>query len=597
MILLRPLIAPCFGLLVMMADPGMADEALSTGDMTWTVDSRGELRTGDWPLVSALSLGIEWKKSDAKKAGPDSPKPALPELRYGSDRSATMLGMDHERKNLAQTIQRSVRFDQERHAVRVLDIITSAMDEPQDLILRYQIRWQPTVVPKLTKPRFVSSQADTKLPIGALVATPDSKVPALFLLFGNDAKGWKRKFTDDQDLLGWAYTGVLPARGRVVMLHWLTFTSDVNLAAVSKLIKTLISGGLPMDDSLSDEVMKELANYPIPENATPTQSPAADGSRATLAWVKAFAEASHIERSDDVDHLVIATGTVVKGSFSASKVRLENNGGMHELPLAEIAAIRGGPSQSRVFMRDGTVSTGKLSWESATFQSETLGKLTLKPESLDQLVLRTSTADGAMPFKPAAWICDDAGGQVMAWKSFPSKPLQATWAGGHLTLNWEEILSIHQLPPPALEHELNLKDGSRLHGWIDLTESGLPTSDCAALAGTPDTLLALLEGKAAETKINGQTLMLADGSVLAGNPAASVLRWITKDGEIQTKSTDLVQIKRSATTDALLYELETSTGTHLSGQPAEPALDWKHGSRTISVPWRLITELKPTTKP
>jgi hypothetical protein len=164
-------------------------------------------------------------------------------------------------------------------------------------------------------------------------------------------------------------------------------------------------------------------------------------------------------------------------------------------------------------------------------------------------------------------------------------------------LNWEEILSIHQLPPPALEHELNLKDGSRLHGWIDLTESGLPASDCAALAGTPDALLALLEGKAAETKISGQTLMLADGSVLAGNPAASVLRWISKEGEIQTKRTDLMQIKRSAATNALLYELETSTGTHLSGQPAEPALEWKHGSRTISVPWRLITELKPTTQP
>ncbi len=581
----------------MMAVPGMADESLSTGDMTWTVDSRGELKTRDWPLVSALSLGIEWKKSDAQKTGPDSPKPALPELRYGSDRSVTMLGMDHERKNLAQTIQRSVRFDQERRAVRVLDMITSATDEPQDLILRYQIRWQPTVVPKLTKPRFVSSQADTKTPIGALVATPDSKVPALLLLFGNDAKGWKRKFTDDQDLLGWAYTGVLPARGRVVMLHWLTFTSDVNLAAVSKLMETLISGGLPMDDSLSDEVMKELANYPVPVKATPTPTPAADGSRATLDWVKAFAEASHIERSDDADHLVITTETVVKGSFSASKVRLENNGQTRELLLTEIAAIRGGPSKSRVFLRDGTVSTGKLSWESATFQSETLGKLTLKPESLDQLVLRTSTADGVMPFKPAAWICDDAGGQVMAWKSFPSKPLQVTWAGGHLTLNWEEILSIHQLPPPALEHELRLKDGSRLHGWIDLTESGLPTSDCAALAGTPGALLALMEGKAADTKISGQTLMLADGSVLAGNPAASVLRWISKEGEIQTKRTDLMQIKRSAATDALLYELETSTGTHLSGQPAEPALDWKHGSRTISVPWRLITELKPTTQP
>lgn len=599
MLSLRPLTATCLCLMAALAAHGAAEESFSTGDMSWTVDRYGEIKTKDWPLTTALALGIEVTKSSGKKTGVATPQEALPELRYGSDRSISLIKTDETKKVLSQTYTRSVLFDKERHAVRVLDIITNATDDPQDLIMRYTTRWEPTVVPKLTKPRFVSSLAGAKSSVGAVIATRDSKLPAMCLLFGVEPKHLKRRFTDQQDLLGWNYEGVLPARQRLVLLHWLTFTSTVELADVSKLILSLAPGGISADDSLSKDVVKELANYPIPvlAKAAASGKPASTASAITHAFVKAFADKIHVERSAEVDHLVLTAGTVVKGTFHATKVKLESKGQMRELPLAQIAAIRGMPSRSQVYLRDGTAVTGRLSWESATFQSETLGKLDLKPESLDDLVLRTSAADGGIDFKPVAWISDGPEEQVMAWKTFPPKPLQATWAGGGLTLSWENIASIHRLPPPALEHHLTLRDGSRLLAWIDLTESGFPLQDCAALASTPEALLALLADNAAVADIKGASLILADGSALAGNLALPVLRWITKEGEIQLKAADIQQIKRNPPDDALLYEIKTSADNALSGRSAEPALAWKLSGQTISVPWRLITELKPAPKP
>lgn len=599
MLSLRSLTATCLCLMAALAAQGATEESFSTGDMSWTVDPYGVLKTKNRPLVSAFTLGIEAAKSSGKKTGVATPQEALPELRYGSDLNVTLRGMDNEKKSFAQTIQRSIRFDQERKAVRVLDIITSASDDPQELLLRYQTRWQPNVVPKLTKPRFVSSPADPISSIGTLIVTQDSKLPVMCLLYGSDAKSWDRKIIIQQDALSWTYTGVLPARRRVVLLHWLTFYDDVKTATVDKMIETLTPHGIPADDSLSEDVVKELANYPIPVlvKAPASSKPGAADGAMPLALVKAFADALHVERAADTDHLVLTAGTVVKGGFNATKLKLESKGQVRELPLAQIAAIHGGHSQSRVFLRDGTVVTGRLNWESATFQSETLGKLELKPESLDDLVLRTSTDDGRIDFKPVAWISDGPEGQVMAWKTFPPKPLQATWAGGGLTLSWEDIASIHRRPPPALEHQLTLRDGSRMLAWIELTESGFPLQDCAALASTPEALLAFLADNDAVADIKGASLILADGSTLAGSLAEPVLRWITKEGEIQLKAADIQQFKRSPPDDALLYEIKTATDSAVSGRPVEPALAWKLGGQTLSVPWRLITELKSVPKP
>ncbi len=593
MLFLRPLLAICLCFFAVPVTWVAAEETYSSGDMSWTVDSYGVLKTKEWPLVSALSLTIEESiRKDQKTAKPASQKP-LPELRYGSDRSVTLLAMSEDKKKLTQTIQRSVRFDQERKAVRVLDIITSATDETQDLTLHYQTRWHPAIVPKLAKPRFVSKPPDTKSPIAALIATQESKLPVMYMLFGNDSKGWKRKITVHQDLLDWTYTGVLPAKQRVVLLHWLTFADDVKADTVDKVISTLTSGGMPADDSLSEDVLKELANFPIPVKAPTNSEITSNESTPQLAFLKAFADTIHVERSNEADQIVLTAGTVVKGTFSATKVQLESMGQMRELPLALIAAIRGKPSPSRVFLRDGTVLTGRLSWASATFQSQTLGKLALKPESLDQLVLRSTAADGKMDFKPVAWIAEDTDGQIIAWKTFPLKPLQTTWAGGRLILQWKDIMSIHRLPAPAMEHSLTLRDGSHLQVWLDLKESDSALNDCAGLASTPEALLSILDGKAPTHTIIDSALMLADGSALVGDFSEPNLSWITKDGVIQIRAADIQKIKSNAP----LYEITTTTDTHLSGQPAAPTLSWKRDNQTMNVPWRLITELKPATKP
>ena len=145
--------------------------------------------------------------------------------------------------------------------------------------------------------------------------------------------------------------------------------------------------------------------------------------------------------------------------------------------------------------------------------------------------------------------------------------------------------------------QLTLHDGSRLLAWIDLAESGFPLQDCAALASTPEALLALLADNDAVADIKAASLMLTDGSALAGSLAEPVLRWITKEGEIQLKAADIQQFKRSPPDDTQLYEIKTSADNALSGRPAEPALAWKLGGQTLSVPWRLITELKPAPKP
>ncbi len=593
MLFLRPLLAIYLCFFAVPVVWVAAEETYSSGDMSWTVDSYGVLKTKQWPLVSTLLLTIEESiRKDQKTAKPAAQKP-LPELHYGSDRSVTLLAMSEDKKKLTQTIQRSVRFDQERKAVRVLDIITSATDETQYLTLRYQTRWQPTIVPKLAKPLFISKPPEAKSPIAALIAAQETTLPVMYQLFGNDAKGWKRKITVHQDLLDWTYTGVLPAKQRVVLLHWLTFTNDVKADTVDKVISTLTSGGMPEEDSLSEDILKELANFPIPVKAPASSKIATNESKPKLAFVKAFADAIHVDFSTEVDQLMFTSGAVVKGTFDAKKVQLENMGRMRELPLAQIAAIRVKPSPSRVFLRDGTVLSGRLSWASATFQSQTLGKLALKPERLDQLVLRSAAADGKMDFKPVAWIAEDIDGQIIAWKTFPLKPLQTTWAGGRLILQWRDIASIHRLPAPAMEHSLILRDSSHLHVWLDLKESDSALNDCAGLASTPEALLSILDGNAPTSAIIDSALMLADGSVLVGDFAEPNLSWITKDGVIQIRATDIQQIKSNAP----LYQIKTTTDTHLSGQPVAPTLSWKRDNQTMNVPWRLITELKPATKP
>lgn len=574
---------PLLCLLIGLLAPAQAEELFSTGDMSWKVSSEGMISTKDWPLVSVMDLLIQHTKDEVKKAVPKAEETALPELRFGSDRSVTLLAMDADKKNMTQTIQRSVRFDQARRAIRILDIITSVTDHPQSLHVSYQTHWEPSIVPKLASPRLLANPQTPKTPFAALITPPDPKKPVMMLLLGAESKDWKRKITQDQDHLTLTYSGTLKAKNRLLLLHWLTFADDVKASTVKKVVESLSPNGLPADDSLSEEVIKELVNYPIPLQAT--ERPETTSS-AALAFVDALAAEVPIKREQEVDQLVLAAGSVMKGEFKASKLKIGTKGVIRDLTLTEIAAIQGGLN-ARVFLRDGTVIKGSLNWESAVFEGDTVGQISIKPETLDRLVLRTNPADGKIDFQPVAWSAEEADGQIEAWKSFPQESLSVTWSGGDLKLPWQDITGLQRLPPPSLEHLTVLKDGSRILVWVE--------QQAAAVARTPEALFAMLSGKAVETKVEAPALTLSDGSILVGTMNESSLRWITKDGELQIQTNSIKSISKQSGDAA--YDLETKTDSTLSGRPADVSLLWNRAGQTIPVPWRLIRELKPAPTP
>lgn len=577
------------------------EDMFSTGNMEWSLDAKGTLQTKDWPLVYALRLQLSVDKQQGKEEleAPKKPAketPALPELRYGSDRSVTLLGMDASGKSVSYIVARSLRFDAGHQAVRVLDIITSTVDQDLDLGIEYGTRWRPDIVPKMSSPRAITFSAPKKNACAVAMASSDADLPLFVCVFGEAGKGWKHSLKSYQDELTWQFEGVLKAKQRVALIHWLTFPKDLKKEALELLRDNFVVDGMPKDESLSEQVLKELINHPISITKAP---PAAPGEATGLPFLDSFSAVLKVERSMKTDHLLLDGGAMIEGEFNADALSLEGR----DLVVADIAAIQSGPGTRavRVFLRDGSVQRGLLTWKAARFESEALGSITLKAEHPGQIVMRRADHDGRLAEKPVAWMADGPLGQVLPVMKWPEQPLRCRWLGGEMALAWSDIRSIRALPAPALEHEVQLTDGSRVHGWLEFTGVALPMTECAAWAGSPLLLMALLEGKTPELKsIASASVLIEDGSVIAGEMGAPSLSWQTKEGVVTMKAADVVELRRLPEVDAsglgAVFEITTHQGAKHMGRPRDAALLWKRGAEVLRLPWPLIQGIKPATQ-
>lgn len=574
------------------------EDMFSTGNMEWSLDAKGTLQTKDWPLVYALRLQLSVDKQQGKeeREAPKKPAketPARPELRYGSDRSVTLLCMDAAGKAVTHMLVRSLRFDAERQAVRVLDIITSTVDQDLYLGVLYDTLWQPDIVPKLARPRIINFSEAKKNVCAVAMAATDAELPLFIGLFGEVRKGWKFNLKTSPGELTWKFEGVLKAKQRVALVHWLTFPKDLKKEALDLLRDNFVVDGMPKDESLSEQVFKELINHPISITKAP---PAAPGEATGLSFLEQFCATLQVERSSDADHLLLDGGAMIEGEFKADALSLEGR----DLVVADIAAIQSGKGTRavRVFLRDGSVQRGLLTWKAARFESEALGTITLKADQPGQIVMRRAGHDGRLAGKPVAWMADGPLGQVLPVMKWPEQPLRCRWLGGEMALAWSDIRSIRALPTPALEHEVQLTDGSRVRGWLELAGAALPMTECAALAGSPVDLLALLAEKTPElASIAAASVLIEDGSVIAGEMGAPSLSWQTKDGVVTMKAADVVELRRLPEVDAsglgAVFEITIHQGGKHMGRPRDAALLWKRGAEVLRLPWPLIQGIKP----
>lgn len=577
-----------------------AQESYSTGAETWAIDSSGTLSSNDWPIQGALQLSLSAAVDEGKpkEAGGTAEKAAapLPELQYGSDREVTMLGVIEGKSGTKVTNmeKRSVRFDADRRAIRILDVISSNDSNDQKITISYTTRWRPEIVPKLAKPRPFTVGAATASS-GALVAvTGDSKLPVLMFIFGAQAKGWTRTVSATPDTLRWEYTGTLAARQRVVLLHWLALTDDAKTATLKTIRESLIQDGMPVDASLNAQVQKELANFPMEIEAGTAKSELA-ASGLELPFVKALCANLKIERTPDQDHVVLSGGPILKGDFSAGEMRLKTHAENRTLLLEDIAAIQGGAGmgrRARVYLRDGTVAGGVLTWKEAAFKDASLGTMKLSPESLDTLILRSSSRDHEPAGFAALWVGQD--GDVHGLPSLPSGMAPLRWAGGELQVPWSQITTLRQRPLPEIGQEIALKDGSRLHAWFSPSAGGSPLSSCSAYATTWNDLMAVLGGGEAPLQVvDSARLQTTDASSLTGAWGQAHLTLATDTGAIELPVSEIQRVTVTARLDdgSSLLEVATSRGATLRGGATTDGLAWKRGDQVLTVPWPLISEI------
>ncbi len=316
------------------------------------------------------------------------------------------------------------------------------------------------------------------------------------------------------------------------------------------------------------------------------------------------AKRHHAELSEVADQWQPDGHSWLSGEWQASLIKL------NDAPLQTdwIAAIFSSAksSQARVFLRDGRVLLGTLSWKDAHFVSPILGRVKLKADHLGHLILRSRSTDGSTGKPPAiAWILDHPQGRIIPVTSFAEKSaLICHTTLGTLIFAWSEIETIRALPKGKSEHEIHLKNGSRLVAWPQWKLSGLSTETCFAWARTPTQLAAFLTETIQETPQSLPGLRLKDGSFLHGAPFDETTLWQIENSEIQLPCKTWVQLKQMAapSPDASFlgptFTLKTEAQTWIA-RPRQETFSWRCAGQNWLVPWTIVEsiDLKQTGNP
>lgn len=307
-------------------------------------------------------------------------------------------------------------------------------------------------------------------------------------------------------------------------------------------------------------------------------------------------------RKEEVDQWLIEGGSWLEGSWQASGLTLDGK----PLPTEQVAAIFSSHPgvDARVFLRDGQVLLGRLEWQDAAFDSRQLGLVKLRPGSAGSLILRTRPPAMASPAPPppAAWVMDAPEGRVLALATLPGEPLKCVSLLGGMDLPWQEVESLRALPPAGLEHELRLRDGTRLRAWLRLQGSGLPVASCTAWARSQQQLASLLGTPPSPTTDAPQAgLKLVDGSLITGQMQAEALPWRVEGAELSLPTAALAGLVLMPPPDTApappgpVFTL-TTAGKTLAARPVGSHLPWRRGSQSLAVPWHLVQAVPPPGK-
>ena len=179
--------------------------------------------------------------------------------------------------------------------------------------------------------------------------------------------------------------------------------------------------------------------------------------------ILALAKQYDVERNADAV-LFVEAGKPLPGSVRGSKVRIETLRGPVEVPLADVAILKGGANlgrSMRLYLRNGEIFIGEAVAEGLTFVSKAGLELPLSPAGIDALFLPEDDLDGLAPDGAEFFLTqlDDA---KLAVTADAATVLDVATPWGDLQVPLGDVIRLRYTREPRPGLWLLLNDGTRL---------------------------------------------------------------------------------------------------------------------------------------
>lgn len=512
---------------------------------------------------------------------------------------------------------RFVRLDHERGGVRFIDVMTNTGKQSRSMRIRCMNEMD---IPNSDYFQGASTQRGEVINAENGPLTPETSgvmmhlsqefSPTLpFFIIGNARESWQGERRMDGYQLRLEYNGTLEAGKRAVLVHWIGARTPKDKGKPEKAMERFISSTRLVDPGVPEEWQADVINFPKEAFAQPVAPAASTG--VPLVMLDELCTRLDLKR-DDKDHLVLDGGSKIEGEFKVAKLLLHRGGLPLPIALADVAAIWGGAGQGReprLYLRDGTVVSGRLELTDAKFIGSGVGEVKIETASLAELVLRRSEEADGRTTKVAA-AARTAAGDLIYFSALPSGELPLRLPGGVLSVPWDDVATIRERMNPDPGFLVALKDGSRVNCLPDLSRvtcklsTGEDWSMGSGLRGftaSLDEVESLVSTeKESDEKPTGGWCETAQGTLWTGEMAKGDLELEAAAGLTKIKAGEWKSIRRIANAanvpGGATFEAELTSGTKLLGRFVGSKLKWQRGSQVIEIPWTQVVEIKAEEK-
>lgn len=507
-------------------------------------------------------------------------------------------------------IERDLLFDRERSAVRVLDTVSNtgsaAATIPVQVRTTYPFGWQSlhgTGGSLLSSDPVLSLGGNSGLVVHFSAA--EGRHDTLLLSGNNGAVSPRLTASTNRRELTLGYELTIPAGGKVSLLHWISQLTLPEMGDAESAFSSFFRNGRLVDPGVDASDLSTVANFP--ETAQPDVAEPGAGANNLLA-LNAFLDDVGIHRRNS-DLLWISQGSQLSGTVPAEArftVTLAN-GDSEEIPVARVAAVRGGAGAGlppRLFLRDGTVHAGSITAENLSIvpvnESE---PQPLSVESLSLLLLRTEAQDGIAGEKTLGFLrLQDRSVVALKDPDF-SLPAMAPW--GTVDLKLSDIEELTYVSRPAPSCRVVFTDGSRYTVFLRREPLQITDPEMGAFEIDPGDLVQfwrvgresfLVEpgediwldfSEVPSGPIPEEGFLLRGNNLLSGRFADARLSLEASGATVSVETARIRSLRRSLEVtpgEPVPYILELKNGESVEGRIVEDLISISHNGSVLTVP-------------